>query len=452
MLEQRYFRFHLGGNRSGKSEGGAQVDVVYALGRQHPAVRAWARNNGIPLEDTDVPEQGGEVWAVALTSADSLRYVRPAVERYLPPGSVWSNRHGNGEAHVDLPGGGRIRFKSVDQGERAFQGSAVVRIRFDEEPDNPRVVAECKMRIVDRRGHLAFTMTPLKGWTALLKEYLRRPRKDVSQGWLSGMDNPHVPMDVLLDLVNSFGAHERDARLHGAIVALEGRVFTALSRHLHMVPAFDPPPEWPRMAAVDFGTRNPTGVVWGALDEADDVLHLYREHYQAERTQTWHVQRFRRLSGQVDDEGAQLYLHRDPQPGRLTTTDVEQALLDEYGVPQEAGEGFWWVVADPEDRGARLTWAQGGVVTVPAVKAVREGINAVAQRLQPDAEGRPHLVVHDSCPHWWDEAEGYVWDTGRSKGDAADKPLKQADHLLDATRYLCLRLQQLLGAPGGGDA
>jgi phage terminase large subunit len=79
-----------------------------------------------------------------------------------------------------------------------------------------------------------------------------------------------------------------------------------------------------------------------------------------------------------------------------------------------------------------------GVPNVPCKKgpnSVRNGINTVAARLAPDAEGKPHLVIHDCCTALIKEIESYRWDTGRSKGDMADAPLKKADHAIDALRY-----------------
>jgi len=74
--------------------------------------------------------------------------------------------------------------------------------------------------------------------------------------------------------------------------------------------------------------------------------------------------------------------------------------------------------------------------TVKAKKEIRAGISAVAERLAPDAEGRPHLVVHSNCTNLIREIEGYVWDTRRSKADQPDRPLKKEDHAMDALRYL----------------
>ena len=69
----------------------------------------------------------------------------------------------------------------------------------------------------------------------------------------------------------------------------------------------------------------------------------------------------------------------------------------------------------------------------------------MAERLAPDANGNPHLLVHDCCRHLINEMEGYVWNVTRSKADGPDVPLKRNDHAMDALRYICFRLQRSEG-------
>lgn len=409
MTSLALHRFELGGNRSGKSEGGAQRDVAYALGSDHPDTIAWARLNEIDLAATDIRPGGCDVWVVTPDSGDSRRFARPKVARYLPAGCVWRNRDGGGEAEVILPGGRKITFKSVDQGRDGFQGDAVGRIRFDEEPRDPGVVAEARMRIVDHSGHLEFTMTPLYGWTQLLDDHVKDPEaSDTVVGWLHGTDNPHVPRHMLERILRAYGSHERAARERGEIVALEGRVYMDWRRDLHVIRSFEPPPEWLRFRAVDFGVRNPCAILWVAWDQRDDVLHVYRESYEADKTTEWNARRCIEYSG---------------------------------------GEEYEWTVADSAALAERRTWLGMGIVTVPSLKraTIREGISMVAERLAPDDDGKPHILVHDNCPRFIREIEGYVWASRNGLADQPEAPLKKADHLMDDIRYLVERLNAVYG-------
>jgi phage terminase large subunit-like protein len=390
----------IGGNRSGKTEAGAQVGTAYALGRDDPSARAWCEANGIDPEA--LPRAPSRVWAIALDSNDSRRYLRPKYAALLPAGTKWRNQDGSGEAEARLPNGSVIVFKSVDQGADGFQGDAIDLAHFDEEPSDKAVVNETMMRLVDRNGRLIVTMTPLRGLTWLYDRWVKTADADAVVRWLHGEDNPHVPTEVLLRILSKFGAHEQAARRRGEFVALEGRVYQ-FSRHLHFVPSFAIPADWPRFRVWDFGTSNPTCVLWFALDTKDDVLHVYREHYQAGWTLKQHADHVKAL---------------------------------------EVGE-FYWTVADPEDAGSRLSLAvEHGIENIAAVKDIRPGINRVAERLAPDVEGRPHLVVHDCCTATMQEFEGYVWAKRSGPTNDPDLPLKANDHAMDCIRYQCTALSR----------
>jgi len=390
----------LGGNRSGKSSGAAQVAVAHALGRSHPDVVAWCERNGIP--PSLIPDGPGEVWAVALDNGDSLEYMRPKIERYLPPGSKWRNRFGQGPASVEIPGGGRIGCKSVDEGRDGFQGTAKRLIWCDEEPGDKAVVGECMMRLVDERGRLFVSMTPLSGMSWVYDKWVADAEADAALRSIHGLDNPHVPAEFLQRILAGYGPHERAARERGEFVVLEGRVYSDWNREIHVVPAFDPPAEWVRSLSIDPGTRAPCAMVLCALDPADDVLHVIAEVYHRERTYSQHAATIRELT------------KGDPS-------------ID--------------IVCDPEDRGFRMALAgEHDIATIPARKSVRAGISAVADRLRLDANGKPHLLVHASCRQLIREIEGYVWAPTVGKSDSKDAPLKRDDHLCDAIRYLCMHL------------
>ncbi len=392
-----------GGNGSGKTELGAMVSVAVALGRKHPDARAWADRNGFPL--SRLPDRPGRVIASALTSNDSRRVQRSKVRGYLPAGSQWRNEDGNGEAEVIVPGGGAIVFKSNDQGRRAYQGDWADFIWPDEEHDRD-VFNECLMRVARVPGGMGWvllTMTPLKGRTWVYDEFVRVKKPDRGAFWIWAEDNPYLPAEKMERVLSSYGEHEQAARRRGDFTVLEGLVYSMWSQHLHVVEHFDPPPEWPRFRAWDPGTRNPTSVGWYALDTKDDVLHKYGEWYR---------------SGLTLGQHCDIVKARDPGP-------------------------FVWTVVDSAAAGDRLSMAvEHGIENIPAHKDIRRGLNAVAERLRPDAEGRPHLLIHDNCPEQIREIEGYIWAQRGGAADMPDLPLKANDHACDELRYQCVALSR----------
>ena len=387
----------VGGNRSGKTEAGAMVAAAVAIGRGDAGVAKWMRDNGIP--EGSIFKRPGRVCCVSLTSNESIRVQRPKIEQFLPAGTYWKNRHGAGEAFAQLPNGGTILFKTVDQGARSFQADAWDLCWFDEDPEDQAVMNEARMRLVDRRGRCLISMTPLRGLTWIWDRFVHDPEPGTLCRWIFGEDNPHIPSDELATLLKSYGSHERASRARGEFTQLEGRVYQDWSRDLHVIEPFEVPEDWERVAGLDFGTRNPFCCLLAAIDPADSVVHLIAERYKSECTLIRHVEALREM-------------------------------FKEYGEP-----GL--IVADPEDRGSRISMARDhDMATVKAKKEVRAGLSSVAERLAPDAEGRPHLVVHSNCVNLIREIEGYVWDTRRGKGDQPDKPLKREDHAMDALRYL----------------
>ena len=393
-----------GGNRSGKTAGCAQFIVACMHGRSHPDAIKRCQANQIPL--AALPSQPGTVWAVALDSGDSREYLRPAVAKFLPPDAKWRNQFGFGQAEVILPNGGRCLFKSVDQKRDGFQGSSCDVVWFDEEPPDQSVVNEAMMRLVDRRGRCVFSMTPLRGMTWLHDRWIAKTPDDTRVHWIHGSDNPYLPKGALERLLRQYGPHERAARERGEWTTLEGRIYAEFSRSTHVIKAFKPDPSWPLYFGIDFGTRAPFALVVCALDEKDDTLHVVEEHYQADWTLSQHAQKIHEI-------------------------------IEKYKQPE-------WIVADPEDRGSRLALSrEHGLVNVPAKKpkgSVRTGINDVCERLSFDVEGKPHLLIHDTCTNLIHEFETYVWDE-RGVGESRDQPKpRQRDHALDALRYCISKL------------
>ena len=451
-----------GGNRSGKTEAGAMLAVAAALGRDHPAVKAWAAANG--LDVSRIQRGPGVVCCSALTGNDSRRVQRPKVAAYLPAATKWTNQFGNGEATARLPGGGVLIFKSNDQGARAFQGAAWALLWLDEEHDED-VFNEARMRLVDFAGLAVFTMTPLKGRTWVYRRFYDATGEEYEQEStayaLNSRDNPHVPQDYLDRLLATYGPHERAAREAGAFLTLEGRVYE-FSRAVHVVPAFPIPDGWTRYQGWDFGVRNPAAVLWFALDPSDDVLHVYRQHYRAGWTTKQHAEHILAIETCPTCQGEPEREDEAERPpadagwryegggnvvrfgGRPTSGSWFCESCEDY--PGRTEPAPDWRVADPAAKGDRKTLSRHhGIRTVPADNSVRPGINDVAERLSLDASGKPHLVVHDSCPDVISEFEGYIWNPKKVKADAPDAPLKRDDHAMDVVRYVCRRLSRRRG-------
>ena len=99
-----------------------------------------------------------------------------------------------------LGGVSKLGFKSCDQGREKFQGASLDFVWFDEEP--PRdIYIECKMRLLDRRGEIFGTMTPLKGLSWVYDEIFMNSFNDPEVWYtqISWQDNPFLsPEEIKL--------------------------------------------------------------------------------------------------------------------------------------------------------------------------------------------------------------------------------------------------------------
>ena len=213
-------------------------------------------------------------------------------------------------------------------------------------------------------------------------------------------------------------ADPKPPRVHlrrGAYTVIEGRIYP-FNRAIHVVPSFVPPAEWPRYRAIDFGVRDPFVCLWIAWDTATDTMHVYRELYVTDRS-TLH-------------NGATI-AEWSAEERRPALDERGRRLLDDDGGPATEPLPHEWTVADSADLNARMILAnEYDIATHPAIKDIDEGINAVCDRLRPDAEGMPHLVVHACCPNTIREHEGWAWRPNQSR-----MPMDRDNHTCDCARY-----------------
>jgi phage terminase large subunit-like protein len=403
-----------GGNGSGKTELGAMVACAVAYGRGHAACEAFIRRN--QLEPSLFPPRPGIVLASSLNSTMSINIQRAAVERWAPAGTEWRNRDGPGFSEARFPNGGKIRFLTNDSGARAMQGFSADVLWLDEEHDEA-IYNEGMQRLTrslweGRSGWAMLTMTPLKGFSWVHRRFVGSPDEGSAAFFLHGADNPHIDQEKRSRLLRGVNEGERAARDRGEFTQLEGRVFTEWSRSAHVVPSREVDAQY-YLGGVDFGTRAAFVFLLCAVT-GDDTLEVIAEHYQEQWTISQHARAIHKLL---------------------------------------AGREVFWTVADPEDRGARLSLArEHGIPTVAAKKApgsIRSGINAISERLAINPiSGKPALVVHECCTNLIREMEGYCW--APSKGaEVKDAPApRQSDHAIDALRYICSKLARSTFAIG----
>lgn len=215
--------------------------------------------------------------------------------------------------------------------------------------------------------------------------------------------------------------HRRARLLEGHWAAAEGLVYPEWDASVHLIDRFEIPKDWRRIRSIDFGYTNPFVCQWWAIDP-DGRMYLYREIYESQKLVEDHAREIKELS---------------------------------------AGERIEATVADHDAEG-RATLDRADIGTIPAVKEVERGIQAVANRLRRAGDGKPRMFVlrgsvcrRDASldaakrPCSTDaEFDGYCWQQTKDGKPVKEEPVKVDDHGMDAARYAAMYLDG--GASGTG--
>ncbi len=394
-------RWVFGGNRSGKTECGA-VESVYLARGVHP----YRENKGAV--------QG---WVVSLSQQVQRDVAQKKILAYLRKDWIEeivmiSGRKDAPESGIIdfirvknvLGGSSVIGFKSCDQGREKFQGTSLDFVWFDEEPPED-IYFECRMRVLDKKGDIFGTMTPLKGLTFVHREIFlnRSGDKEVWYEFMEWGDNPFLDKDEVDALQACLDEPTLQARRYGKFATSEGLVYPEFDEQIHVIEPFDVPKEWQDRISIDPGLNNPLSAHWYCVDFDGNVYVIY-EHYQAERDVDFHAEKIKEIC-------EILHWKRDGA-GRIC------ALIDSAAKQRTLSSVK--SVAD-------LFYERGILVDPNVDKDLFSGIARVKSYLN-QKNGLPNLYIFKNCTNLIAELKGYYWGSG-------DTPRKTRDHALDEMRY-----------------
>lgn len=398
-------RWVFGGNRSGKTECGA-VETVWLARGIHP----YRANKTVSC------------WVVSLSQQVQRDVAQSKILAYLDKSWIeeivmQSGRKGSCEYGVidyimvrnvfgELS---RIGFKSCEAGREKFQGASLNFVWFDEEPPYD-VYCECKMRLLDRRGHIFGTMTPLKGLSWVYEEIYLNEKGD-GEVWcefVEWADNPYLSKAEIKKLTETMSEDELNSRRYGHFYSGTGLVYTEFDPNVHVIEPFTVPKEWFDTLSIDPGLNNPLSCHWYAVDN-DGIVYVIAEHYCKGREVAYHAEQIKRIC--------------DGLGWKKDSFNRINALIDS-AANQKTLSGSRSV--------AELFYDNGINVNTNVNKDVFSGINRVKSYLKP-IDGAPKLYVFKNCVNLIREFKGYWWGEG-------DNPKKVDDHALDELRYyICSR-------------
>ncbi len=397
-------RWVFGGNRTGKTECGA-VEAVWMARGIHPYRENRENVTG---------------WVVSLSYEVQRDVAQQKLLKYLPPAwiddivMVKGSKDSAEMGIIDFltvknvfGGTSKICFKSCDQGREKFQGASLDFVWFDEEPPED-IYEECRMRVLDKKGDVFGTMTPLKGLTWVYDRIYLNDRQDdevfyITMEWA---DNPYLDAEEVKRLSATLSADSLDSRRYGLFQAASGLVYPEFSEEIHVIDPFPIPFDWQDRASIDPGLKNPLSCHFYAVDY-DGNVYVVAEHYEKEKDIDWHA---RRILETADSIG----WHRDFS-GRV------EALIDSAASQRTLAA---------TKSVAELFYEKGIAVDTNVNKELFSGIMRVRDRFQARP---PSIFIFRNCVNLIREIKGYRWGAG-------DAPVKKDDHALDELRYyLCSR-------------
>ena len=187
----------------------------------------------------------------------------------------------------------QVGFRSYDQGRKAFEGTERC-IWLDEEPPLD-VYQECLMRTMTRsngdgESMLMMTFTPLEGMSDTVFNFLGEEGDYITEGEkgpgkfysrIEMEDVPHLSEETRKEILDSFPAYQREAREKG-IPQLGAGVVYPVDPARVFIESIPIPEHWKRCFAMDFGFKDPTAILWAAVDPESGVTYVYAESYLAD--------------------------------------------------------------------------------------------------------------------------------------------------------------------------
>jgi Terminase RNaseH-like domain len=208
----------------------------------------------------------------------------------------------------------------------------------------------------------------------------------VQAGW---NDVPHLDEVTKGELLESTPPHLRDARSKGEPSMGSGAIYPIPIADVEVRP-FAIPFGWKKAYALDVGW-NRTAALWGAQNPVDGIIYLYSEHYKGQQLPVVHA-------AAIKTRGEWIRGAIDPAAGGASQRDGAQL---------------------------KVEYRSLGLNLVDANNDLESGLIALWQAL---SLGR--LKVFSTLQNWKAEYRVYQRD---ERGRVKDG---QADHLMDAMRYL----------------
>lgn len=412
-------RVVLAGNRSGKTHCGAREAAFWLLGC-HPFRKVPAAAKG---------------WAICLDRDTAIDILIPKVLEFIPEELQCDPPYTRGDVpELRVKTGGVLRFKSAASGRAKFQSAAIDFAWADEEQPED-IIEETRTRLIDRKGSMWMTLTPLQGKTWMYHKVLLPWQKDqISRADLdifrwSIKDNNTLPQDAVDKFLLRVPDHMRPARERGEFVDLEGLIWPMFNEAVHLIEPFDIPHHWPLYIALDPGYKHPFGASIGVCSERGDKI-IIGEYNANRRTIRQHAEGILAVVEEVAPwKLNHAVKNRVFRPGPGGTRDVhhhEDDVVDAM------------LHIDPSAAQIREEFHQFGMVPTDANRDVTDGINRIGELFTLSLRDLPGglYLIRGRTPYHVDQLRTYSWK--RDDKTNKERPQELDDDNMDSLRYFGL--------------
>lgn len=406
-------RLYIGGNRGGKTVGGA-TESIWRCAGTHPY-------QSVPQP----PVRGRCVSVDFINGVEAI--TKPEVKRWIAPSMLingsWEDSYSSSTRTLTFDNGSFLEFKSYDQDLDKHAGTSRHFVWFDEEPPHA-IFEENMMRLIDTDGVWYLTMTPVEGytWTAEdLYEPALKGEKNIHVVQVDMLDNPYLNHGSIEEAMSHLSPEDREARQKGVYVMQGGLIFKKFRGDIHVKSEMIMNPRDPNvriMASMDHGINNATCWLWHLIHDNGTVF-TFREHFQSDWTIRQHAKEIKKIEMEIG---------RPPEL-RVGDPSIKQ---------RETQTGL----------SNQIAYSQLGIYIAPSNNDVPAGIAKMQDYLYWEEKLAPKWYIHDSCYNLIREMRKYrwkEWDTRKlkDKNNKKEEPHKKDDHAVDSARYLFAFLPDL---------
>ena len=372
-----------------------------------------------------------KIWYCA-SSATITETVIPMLDRLLKPGTYKAEKKGKPfiSKYIIQGRGGewQLDLKTYDQDPKTYESDTVGMIIGDE--PMPEVLWDaCKSR--RRMGCVSMLpMTPLYCEPYILDDVAtaaeagRKNYKhivgDVYEACKKRGTRGHLDPDVIDEMVADYSAEEKEARAYGKAMYYAERIFPSLNREIHYVNPEDYPlhPNHVIAQSIDPHDGRPSAVIWGAKTTGGREI-IFAEAPSDNKQMFWDMRDSRSPTEELSEWrgierrfNIEQYIDRimDRRFGWQTRGKTNLSTLYTNAAMELRNEKEY---PDPYD----IAFMPSYRVQTPEGE-INYGHKQIRDKLKPMDDGKPGLVIWNTCPHTWNGLTHYKRARPRTDGKA----------------------------------